>query len=159
MNPTLAKVLSQITTESANLPGTLGIKGILQGGSGGLYLLASFDNGTYDGSATNTVEWIVTGMDTDFIHHVPADPSGNTLGPFVVDSIVKLRTRVTNANGTTTGSIRTLVVTTARPVHPCRWRWGLSREMVSLRVGCRFFPVRLRRLRVVWLAGRRISGR
>jgi hypothetical protein len=112
-NPTLAEALSQITTESANLPGTLGIKSILQGGSGGLYLLVSFENGTYDASATNTVEWMVTGMDTDFTHQVPADPSGNTLGPFTAGSSVKLRTRVTNANGTTTGSIRTLVIAPA----------------------------------------------
>jgi hypothetical protein len=112
-NPTLAEALSQITTESANLPGTLGIKSIFQGGSGGLYLLLSFENGTYDASATNTVEWMVTATDTDFTHQVPADPSGNTLGPFTAGSSVKLRTRVTNANGTTTGSIRTLVIAPA----------------------------------------------
>ena len=115
-NPTLAEALSQITTDSANLPGTLAVKSLLQGGSGGLHLLLSYENGSYDSSATNTVEWMVTGMDTDFTHQVAADPSGNTLGPFVAGSTVKLRTRVTNANGTTTGSIRTLVIATVGPV-------------------------------------------
>ena len=112
-NPMLAAALSQITTDSVHLPGTLGLKSILQGGSGGLQLLLTYENGTYDSSATNTIEWMVTGMDTDFTHHVPADPSGNTLGPFTAGSTVNLRTRVVNANGTTTSSIRTLVITTA----------------------------------------------
>lgn len=111
MNPALTEALAQITTESGNLPGTLGIRTILQGGAGGLRLLVSYDNGSYDASATNTVEWMVTGIDTEFTHQVPADPSGNALGPFASGQTVKLRTRgVTNTNGTTTGSIRTLVI-------------------------------------------------
>lgn len=111
-NPTLAAALSQITTDSTNLPGTLAIKSLLQGGSGGLHLLLSYENGSYDNSATNTVEWMVSDVDTDFTHQVPADPSGNAIGPFTAGSTVKLRTRVTNANGSTTGSIRTLVIAT-----------------------------------------------
>ena len=110
-NPALAEALAQITTESGNLPATLGIKSILQGGSDSLHLLLSYDNGSYDGSASNTIEWKMTGIDTDFSHQVAADPSGNALGPFAVGQTVQLRTRVTNSNGTTTGSIRTLVIT------------------------------------------------
>ena len=109
-NPALAEALAQITTESGNLPGTLGIRTILQGGAGGLQLLISYDNGSYDATATNTVEWMVIGVDTEFTHQVPADPSGNALGPFASGQTVKLRTRVTNTNGTTTGSVRTLVI-------------------------------------------------
>lgn len=109
-NAALAAALSQITTETPNLPATLGIRTILQGGTDDLHLLISYDNGSYDGSATNTVEWMVVGTDADFTHSAPADPSGNALGPFPVGSTVKLRTRVSNANGTTTGSIRTLVI-------------------------------------------------
>ena len=104
----LAGALNQITTESANLPGTLGLRSVLQGGTDHLHILLSYDNGSYDGTATNTVEYMVVGVDTDFTRHVPVDPSGNALGPFAVGQTVKLRTRVRNANGTTTGSVRTL---------------------------------------------------
>ncbi len=110
-NPTLAAALGQIEIEGADLPGTLGIRGILQGGTDNLHILLSYDNGSYDGSATSTVEWMVVGTDSDFTHSVPADPSGNALGPFAVGKTVKLRTRVSNTNGTTTGSIRTLTIT------------------------------------------------
>ncbi|MEO5715868.1 MAG: hypothetical protein ABIT37_20480 [Luteolibacter sp.] len=109
-NAALAAALSQITTEKANQPGTLGIRTILQGGADDLHLLISYDNGSYNSTATNTVEWMVVGTDADFSHSTPADPSGNSLGPFAVGSIVKLRTRVSNPNGTTTGSVRTLVI-------------------------------------------------
>lgn len=51
---------------------------------------------------------MVVGTDADFTHNAAADPSGNALGPFAVGETVKLRTRVTNTNGTTTGSVRKL---------------------------------------------------
>jgi len=109
-NPALAAALAQIETDSAGLPGTLGIRSILQGGTDNLHLLITYDNGSYDGTATSTVEWMVVGVDTDFTHNAAADPSGNALGPFTVGSTVKLRTRVVNTNGTTTGSVRTLTL-------------------------------------------------
>ncbi len=71
----------------------------------------SYENSTFDGTATNTLEWLVTGTDADFTHSVVADPSGNGLGPFAAGQSAKLRTRVSNATGTTTGSVRTLVIT------------------------------------------------
>ena len=107
-NPALAAALSQIETDSSGLPGTLGIKSVLQGGTDSLHILISYDPGTYDDTATSRVEWMVVGVDTDFTNNTPADPSGNALGPFTVGQTVKLRTRVTNSNGTTTGSVRTL---------------------------------------------------
>ena len=109
-NPALATALLGITTESANLPGTLGIRTILQGGVNGLQLLVTYENGTYTTGATSTVEWMVVGVDQDFSHTHTADPSGNALGPFTIGQVVKLRTRVTNSNGTTTGSVRTLTI-------------------------------------------------
>jgi hypothetical protein len=109
-NPALAAALGQIDTGSANLPGTLGIKAIVQGGTDNLHILVSYENGTYDGTATSTLEWMVVNVDTDFTHTLAADPSGNALGAFTVGQTVKLRTRVSNANGTTTGSVRTLVI-------------------------------------------------
>ena len=114
-NEALATALAGITTESANLPGTLGIRHILQGGVNGLQLLATYDNGSYTTGATSTVEWMVVGVDQDFAHTHTADPSGNALGPFTIGQVVKLRTRVTNANGTTTGSVRTLTILNPAP--------------------------------------------
>ena len=91
-------------------PGTLGIRHLLQGGVNGLQVLVSYENGTYDSTATSTLEWMVEGVDSGFTHTHAADPSGNALGPFTVGQMVKLRTRVTNGNGTTTGSVRTLTI-------------------------------------------------
>lgn len=113
-NANLDAALGQIVTESANQPGTLGIRSLLQGGINYLHILLSYENGTYDGTATNTVEWQIVGTDggtnSDFAHSVAVDPSGNALGPFTIGQTVKLRTRVSNANGTTTGSVRTLAI-------------------------------------------------
>jgi hypothetical protein len=53
---------------------------------------------------------MIAGTDNDFTRSTPADPSGNVLGPFALGKTVKLRTRVSNANGTTTGSVRTLTL-------------------------------------------------
>jgi hypothetical protein len=53
---------------------------------------------------------MVVGTDADFTNTTAADPSGNALGPFAAGTTVKLRTRVTNSNGTTTGSVRTLTI-------------------------------------------------
>ena len=109
-NVALATALSQITTDNANQPGTLGIKSILQGGADNLHLLVNYDNGSYDDTATSVIEWQVVGTDSELTHRAAVDPSGNTLGPFAVGKTVKIRTRVTNSNGTTTGSVRTLTM-------------------------------------------------
>lgn len=109
-NAALATALANITTTSGNPPGTLGIRSLLQGGVIGLQVLVSYENGTFDSAATSTIEWMVEGVDTGFTHTAPADPSGNALGSFTVGQVVKLRTRVTNGNGTTTGSVRTLTI-------------------------------------------------
>jgi hypothetical protein len=65
-----------------NLPATLSIRTILQGGADNRQVLISY----------------------------VADPSGNAIGPFAAGATVHLRTRVTNSNGTTTGSVRTLTI-------------------------------------------------
>ena len=70
----------------------------------------SYDNGSFDDALANSVEWRVVGVDADFTHSLAADPSGNALGPFAVGQQVQLRTRTRNANGTTTGSVRTLTI-------------------------------------------------
>lgn len=109
-NPALAAALSQIDTETVNLPGTLGIASIVQGGTDQLHLLVGYDNASYDGTLTNAIEWEVAGTDAGFTHTAAVDPSGNTLGPFAVGKTVNVRTRVTSGVGTTTGSIRTLTI-------------------------------------------------
>jgi len=109
-NPALAAALGQIDTESMNLPGTLGINSIVQGGTDQLHLLVNYDNASYDDTATNTIEWQLVGTDNGFVNRVAVDPSGNPLGPFAAGQTVNVRTRVTNGNGTTTGSPRTLTL-------------------------------------------------
>ena len=76
----------------------------------GLHVLVSYDIGSFDGALQSTLEWMVTGGDAGFTHSVPVDASGNALGPFAAGQAVQLRTRMRNANGTTTGSVRTLKV-------------------------------------------------
>ena len=110
-NATLAAALGQITTESANLPRTLSIRNVLQGGEDNLHVLLTYAGDTYDATAVSVVEWMLVGADPDFIRSVPVDPGGNEIGPFPPGAVVKLRSRVTNANGSTTGSIRTLTLT------------------------------------------------
>ena len=55
------------------------------------------------------------GVDQGFSHTHTAEPSGNALGPFPIGQVVKLRTRVTNSNGTTTGNIPTLTLLNPAP--------------------------------------------
>jgi hypothetical protein len=114
-NPALADALNQIDTESMNLPGTLGINSIVQGGTDQLHLLVNYDNASYAGTATNTIEWQVVGTDNDFTNSAAVDPSGNTLGPFAAGKTINVRTRVTNGNGTTTGGVRTIVMLAVGP--------------------------------------------
>lgn len=112
----LEAALSQITTETPDLPETLGIRSVLQGGGDGLRVLVGYENGTGEGATERLIEWQVggTGAGELFAQAAPADPSGNALGPFKVGDTVRLRTRVRNANGTRTGSVRT--ITLAAPV-------------------------------------------
>lgn len=109
-NEALAMAMNQIDTESDNQPHTLGIRSILQGGADGLHILVSYDPGTFEDGAQSAIEWQVVGTDADFSNSAVADPSGNDLGAFAVGQTVNIRTRVTNSNGTTTGSVRTLTI-------------------------------------------------
>lgn len=109
-NPALAAALSQINTETENLPGTLSIRTILQGGIGQLHILVSYVNGTGENADDRFVEWMVEGVDTDFVHSMPVDLSGNALGPFLVGQTVKIRTRTVNSSGARTCAVRTLVI-------------------------------------------------
>ena len=109
-NIPLADALDQIDTDYEPGPETLGIDALLQGGSDNLHILLAYESGTYDAALTNTVEWMVVGVDSTFTHSTPANPSGNALGPFAVGQTVKIRTRTRNTSATTLGSVRTLTL-------------------------------------------------
>jgi hypothetical protein len=108
-NATLATALGQIDTSSANLPPTLSIHTLRQGGAQNRQLLVSYVNGSFDNDATNSVEWKIDDEQA-FAHTVAADPSGNTIGPFDSGATVFLRTRVATGAGTKTGSVRKLTI-------------------------------------------------
>jgi hypothetical protein len=112
-NPALAAALSQIDTETDNLPGTLSIRNVMQGGASTLHVLVSYVNGTGENADDRFLEWMVEGVDTDFTHNVPVDLSGNQLGPFVAGQTVKIRTRTVNSSGARTSAVRTLVIVAA----------------------------------------------
>ena len=109
-NPELAKALTQIETGPRNLPATLSIHDIRQGGTENRQLLVSYVAATYDDGAESFIEWRLDDEAKGYAHALAADPSGNALGPFAGGSRVQLRTRVNNSNGTTTGSVRTLEI-------------------------------------------------
>ena len=106
----LAEALTQIDTGPRNLPATLSIRDIRQGGMENRQLLVSYVAATFDDGAESLVEWRLDDDNRAFPHSQAVDPSGNALGPFVGGSRVQLRTRVNNSNGTTTGSVRTLLI-------------------------------------------------
>lgn len=109
-NPTLAAALGQIDTETDNLPGTLSIASVLQGGDNQLHLLVAYVNGTGANADDRLLDWMVVGTDADFTNTVAVDLSGNLLGPFLVGQTVKIRTRTVNGSGTRTSAVRTLVI-------------------------------------------------
>lgn len=109
-NAALQTSLAQIETRAHNLPATLSIREIRQGGADNRQLLVAYVAATYDDGADNFVEWRLDDGSSGFSHSLPADPSGNALGPFAVGTRVQLRTRVSNSVGTTTGSVRSLEI-------------------------------------------------
>ena len=109
-NATLDAALAQIDTETNNLPGTLSIQSVLQGGVDQLHILVSYVNGTGSDADERLLDWMVVGVDADFANTVAVDLSGNALGPFLAGKTVKMRTRTVNQHGTRTSATRTLVV-------------------------------------------------
>jgi hypothetical protein len=108
--PALARAMAQIDTGAPNLPATLSIKEVLQGGEDQLHVLVGYDPASVDGKAENTLEWQIAGVDPDFARTAPVDASGNAIGPFSAGQLVKLRTRVRNSNGSATSAVRSLSI-------------------------------------------------
>lgn len=109
-NPALARAMAQIDTGAPNLPATLSIKDVLQGGEDNLHVLVAYDPAGLDAKADSTLEWQIAGVDADFGRTARVDPSGNAIGPFSAGQLVKLRTRVRNGNGSATSAVRSLGV-------------------------------------------------
>ena len=111
-SPEESALASIPTTSTSQLPETLGIKFVSQGGTGGLQLLIQYEPYDLEEGDTATLEWMVVDTDTGFTHSVPFDASGNALGPFAVGQTVRIRTSVTNTHGTRTGGVRQLTLIT-----------------------------------------------
>ena len=109
-NPALAQALTQIETGPRNLPTTLSIHEIRQGGMDNRQLLVNYVVATYDDGVESFIEWRFEDEASGFAHALAVDPSGNALGPFASGARVQLRTRVNNSNGTRTSSVRTLEI-------------------------------------------------
>ena len=109
-NPDLAAALSQIDTDSDNLPETLSIQTLLQAGPDLLHVQVTYQAGTGSEATERHLDWMVPGVDADFTNTTPADLSGNLIGPFTAGQIVLVRTRTLNANGTRTSATRRLTI-------------------------------------------------
>ena len=109
-NELLAAALGQITTEGDHLPETLSIDTVVQGGENGLHVSVSYESGTGSNATERWLDWMVEGVDADFTNSVTADLSGNLIGPFTADQVVKVRTRPLNGNGTRTSAVRSLTI-------------------------------------------------
>jgi hypothetical protein len=105
------EALNGITTEPTTpAPETIEINTLLQGGDGGLQVLVAYMPGGGAHATTKLVKWQVVGVDADFTHSTPLDPSGNALGPFTVGQTVKVITEASNSVATRTTAPRTIVI-------------------------------------------------
>ena len=105
------EALAQIPTEGGTpAPEPVELNPLEQGGDDGLHVLASYVPGGGDHATTKLIEYMIEGVEADFGHEAPLDPSGNTLGPFVVGQVVKVRTKVSNSTATRTSAVRTITI-------------------------------------------------
>ena len=110
-DPALAAALENITTETGTpVPELYEIDTLTQGGEEGLQVLVSYLPGGGDHATSKSVKYKIEGVDPDFSHVVPLDPSGNALGPFVVGQVVVVITEVSNSAGTRTSAPRTITI-------------------------------------------------
>lgn len=91
-------------------PDPIEISTVVQGGEDGLQALVHYVAGGGDHATTRLVKWKVEGVDPDFIHETPLDPSGNALGPFAVGQVVQIQTLVSNSSGSRTSAVRTITI-------------------------------------------------
>lgn len=107
----LYDALAGITTEPGTpAPETIEINNVTQGGEAGLQVLVSYVPGGGAHATTKLVKWQIEGQDTGFPHSTPLDASGNALGPFAKNQVVKVLTEVSNSTGTRTTAARTITI-------------------------------------------------
>lgn len=87
---------------------------VTQGGKDSLQALIAYPDGSSTNATTKQIQYMVEGVDTDFVHTAPLDFSGNAIGPFTVGQVVKIRTLVSNSTGTRTSAVRTITI--AEPI-------------------------------------------
>jgi hypothetical protein len=109
-SPVYDALASIPTEEGTPYPTAIDLNPLVQGD--GLEVLATYEPGGGEHATTKAVEWMVEGVDADFTHTAELDPSGNTLGPFTVGQVVKVRTKATNSSGSTTSAVRSITITT-----------------------------------------------
>lgn len=106
-----AVALGQIPIEQGTpAPDAIDIQQLLQGGASGLQVLVSYEPVGGEGATEKVVEYRLGGVEAEFGHAAPVDPSGNALGPFTVGQIVMVRTKVTGPGGTRTSAVRTITI-------------------------------------------------
>jgi hypothetical protein len=109
-NPDLAAALIQIDTEGDNLPETLSIRTLLQGGANLLHILIGYEPGTGGDATESHLDWMVEGENASFTNSIPVLAAGNEIGPFTAGQTVRVRTRTINSNGTRTSAARRLTL-------------------------------------------------
>lgn len=97
------------TSAASNLPATLGIRTLTQGGVNGLQLLVAYVPYALDPDESAVLRYQRLDVDPEWLE-VAYDASGNAIGPFEVGRTVRVRTAVTNANGTREGAPRQLTL-------------------------------------------------
>ncbi len=103
--------LAGIPTEpSTPAPEVVEIAQVVQGGDEGLQVLVSYEPGGGAHATSKTVEWTLPGEAEPFTHSAPLDASGNALGPFAVDAVITVRTKVANSVATRTSAPRTITL-------------------------------------------------
>lgn len=103
--------LEGIPTEPGTpAPDPIEISTVMQGGEGGLNVLVSYVAGGGSHATTRLIRWQVDGVDPGFDLNAPLDPSGNTLGPFLVGQVVRVMTEVSNSSGSRTSAVRTITI-------------------------------------------------
>lgn len=106
----LDNALNGITTEpSTPAPEPMEIDTITQGGEAGLQALVSFVPGGGDHATEKSVYFKIEGVDAEFTK-TELDVSGNALGPFAVEQVVKVYTEVKNSAGTRTTAVRSITI-------------------------------------------------
>lgn len=105
------EALSSIPVETGTpAPDPIDLNPLEQGGDEGLHVLATYEPGGGAHATTKQVEYMVEGVDADFGHTAELDASGNTLGPFTVGQVVKVRTKVSNSSGARTSAVRSITI-------------------------------------------------